>query len=603
MPPRRSKRLAPPNAAALENTQIPDGYVQLPHNMGLVKATNTQTEQTTNTKKEQTTNTKKEQTTNTKKDQTTNNKKEQTTNDEAKLARTHRYSLRSRKTSNLNPAQTTQEPPAKRQRTKKSSAALDTSQPIQPSEETKKVPKQGRSPYHVYTTVPWGETPWPELSLPSPDDCETVYAILSAQHANGHLKFERPPKIPPPSLEVAGCGETPLVLDGLIRTILSGATTMANANNAIERVSSFYGTVTKSVLVDGEETTPVKDAIDWNRVRLLGVDEFERQIHTGGLQKGKSKAIIANLDKIHALNAKRCAAFKHEKATGTPANVPGAEKLTQRQKDMEIWMFENQVISLEHIRSLSAEQVMNELVQLDQVAVKTAACVLLFSLQEPCFAVDTHCLRMAHWLGWLPNDTQGKVGPSKAFAHLNLRIPDHLKYGLHQLFIEHGQNCERCRAITNEGSKDWESCVCPVEHLLKRTKRERKERGTKREAGETGKGSGQEDEQTDEQSLDDSGDAEAVFNPALQQQDVAPEKGQGHQKEGGDEKEGKEEEYYTPTKIPGVSKKRPPPVGWPQRQAKKLTNTAASPPQDAAADSSSGGGSNSSADGLSQGIS
>lgn len=565
MPPRKGKR-SNPKAAASEDTQIPDGYIQLPHNMGLVKAANTQAGQTTSL----------------------------ASNDQARTGPNHRYSFRSRKTSNSNQAQSTpslpdlsthaQEPPTKRQRTTKCSESLEAAQQAQPSEETgtatlrgKKVPKQGRSPYQTYTTVPWGETPWPELSLPSAEDCKTVYALLSAEHANGNLKFERPAKIPPPSLEVAGCGETQLVLDGLVRTILSGATTMTNANNAIENVSKFYGTVTKSVVIDGEETTPVKDAIDWNKVRLLGIDEFERRIHTGGLQKGKSKAIVANLERIYGLNAKRSAAFRQEKATGVPADVPGAERLTQSQKEMEIWMFENGVISLEHIRSLSAEEVMDELVQLDQVAVKTAACVLLFSLQEPCFAVDTHCLRMAHWLGWLPKDTKVKFGPSKAFAHLNLRIPDHLKYGLHQLFIEHGQNCERCKAITNEGSKDWESCVCPLEHLLTRSKREKKDPSRKRKAGEMEMGSGQEAEQTDDQSLDDAGDAEAVFNPALQQ-DATHEEGQEHKREGtgveGDEDNNEEE--YTPTKRPGIFKRRSTPVRRLQGQAKKLTNTAAS---------------------------
>lgn len=547
MPPRKAKR-PNPEASASKAAQVPDGYIQLPHNMGLVKAANMQPGQATGS----------------------------ASNDQAGNAPNHRYSLRSRKTSNSDQAQSkltltdssahAQEPPAKRRRTTKSNGSLEAAQHAQPSEEAettalpgKKAPKQGRSPYQSYTTVPWGQTPWPELSFPSAEDCETVYALLSAEHANGNLKFERPAKIPPPSLEVAGCGETQLVLDGLVRTILSGATTMTNANNAIENVSKFYGTVTKSVVIDGEETTPVKDAIDWNKVRLLGVDEFERRIHTGGLQKGKSKAIVANLERIHGLNAERSAAFKQERATGIPADVPGAERLTQSQKDMEIWMFENDVISLEHIRSLSAEEVMNELVQLDQVAVKTAACVLLFSLQEPCFAVDTHCLRMAHWLGWLPKGTKGRVGPSKAFTHLNLRIPDHLKYGLHQLFIEHGQNCERCRAITNEGSKDWESCVCPLEHLLTRTKREKKEPSRKRKAGETEKGSDQEAEQTDDQSLDDAGDAEAVFNHALQQDEIHK-VGQWHKREGtkgeGDEDDEEGEEEYTPTKRPGISKRR-----------------------------------------------
>lgn len=492
-------------AAASENSQISDGYVQLPHNMGVIKVVDTQAGQVVDSGSEY---------------------------QETVILDT-RYALRSQKTSDTsqtqdNPSLTNsetdnEEPPMKRQRTQKGDDSLEGVEEEQLSQnnaataaDKQKVAKHVKSPYETYTSVPWGETRWPDFSRPSAADCETVYSILREEHANGNLSFERPVKIPPPSLEIAGCGETQLLLDGMIRTIMSGATTMSNANNAIKSVSDFYGTVTKSVMVDGEEITPVKDAIDWNRVRLLGVDEFKRRIRTGGLQEKNSKAVIAILEKIYGWNAERTTAFKQEKANGTPANIPGAEKLTQKQKDMEIWMFDNDVISLEHIRCLSAEEVMHELIQLSHVGVKTAACVLLFCLQEPCFAVDTHCFRMAQWLGWLPKDLKNDAGRDKAFAHLDLRIPDHLKYGLHQLFIEHGKECHKCKANTRAGTKEWELSSCPLEHLLERIKRENNKPSNKRKAGEMEKQSDGVANKTDDQTLDESGSAEAVFNPGLQ---------------------------------------------------------------------------------------
>ena len=102
--------------------------------------------------------------------------------------------------------------------------------------------------------------------------------------------------------------------------------------------------------------------------------------------------------------------------------------------------------------------------QLPGVGVKTAACVVLFCLRKPSFAVDTHVLRMAGWLGWIP----ARTSLSDAFHHLDATVPDPLKYALHQLFIKHGQTCVRCSASTSEGGDGWAACVCPLEELLKR---------------------------------------------------------------------------------------------------------------------------------------
>lgn len=457
MAPRKGKKGVNITMAALKvsksstpnDIQIPDGVTRLPHNMGpIVKSIKAEQGQTTDLGSD----------------------------GQLTAVPKTRYALRSRNKSSSNQTESKQSlgasiiqdggvnrdaqvkrPTTKRQM--KEIAIYGASQRTEPYQDSRSiavrkqsVPKQKRSPYQTYTSVPWGETPWPELGFPSTADCQRVYAILSSEHANGNLNFQRPAKIPPPSLSIAGCGETQLILDGLIRTILSGSTTFKNANSATESIVDFYGTVTKSITINGEEVTPVEGVIDWNKVRLLGVDDFRNRIRSAGLQDVNSKAIIAILEKTYGLNLERTMAFKQEKATGIPADVPGAEKLTQNQKDMEIWMFENDVISLEHLRSLSSEEVMNELIQFEGVGVKTAACVLLFGLQEPCFAVDTHCFRMAKWLGWLPKDVKSEGSRDKACAHLDVRIPDHLKYGLHQLFIEHGQNCYRCKTNTREGS-------------------------------------------------------------------------------------------------------------------------------------------------------
>lgn len=366
-----------------------------------------------------------------------------------------------------------EEPSQKRRRTVNEGTPVDVlavEQSKHRDGEEKRVLKKNQPPYQQYTSVAWGKTPFPEHVHLSETDCEKIFEILKSHHASSKLNFKRPSKVPPPSLEVAGCGETQLLLDALARTCLSGATNMKNADNTIKKVVEYYGTINKSAILGGEEVHPVANCIDWDRVRREGIARFEEVIRCGGLQKTGSRAVLGILNSTHLENAERVTSFKDERATGVPARVSGTEKMTQEQKDMEIWMFDNGVISLEHLRNLPAETAMNKLVQFHGVGVKTAACVLLFCLQEDCFAVDTHCFRLASWLGWIPAHLKCDSGRDKAFAHLNLRIPDHLKYGLHQLFIEHGQNCYRCKANAVQSSKQWGECECPLEALLKRKK-------------------------------------------------------------------------------------------------------------------------------------
>jgi endonuclease-3 len=65
----------------------------------------------------------------------------------------------------------------------------------------------------------------------------------------------------------------------------------------------------------------------------------------------------------------------------------------------------------------------------------------LFCLGRDSFAVDTHVYRLSKLLGWVPP----KADRVLAQAHLDLRVPDELKYGLHVLFIQHGRACAGCK--------------------------------------------------------------------------------------------------------------------------------------------------------------
>ncbi|KUI62573.1 hypothetical protein VP1G_09700 [Cytospora mali] len=322
----------------------------------------------------------------------------------------------------------------------------------------------GRSAYESYVKIGWRTTPYPDFPGPTSEACEKVCALLEEQHG----QCPRPKDTPPPSLDVAGCGQVRQVIDAIVRTVISANTTFENADKAIKRLHESFGTVTNNLQLGADDYPGLHHCLDYNKIRLASAKQVADAVEPSGSQFKKAGWIKALLDGTYKINAERAEAFRSE-TPDNPATVLAADKLSDKQKQFEIWMFDNGILHLEHYRALPNEKAMSELVSWNGVAVKTAACVLLFCMQQPVFALDTHCLRLGSWLGWFPHD----ASPEEAFAHLDTLVPDDLKYPLHQLFIRHGQVCLRCKKESNEGSAGWDGCVCPLEDLLKRTGKEK----------------------------------------------------------------------------------------------------------------------------------
>ncbi|RWA06442.1 hypothetical protein EKO27_g8657 [Xylaria grammica] len=349
---------------------------------------------------------------------------------------------------------------------KKAKANADAVSPGDSLEKPKRIPRKTKD--NPYGLTP-GRSPFPDWQAPSAAQCEEVYRLLADRHG----EVTQPATIPAPSLEVAGCGEVPSVLDALLRTLLSGAVTFDGADNMMKAIAQKYGALDDEL---------AKGSINWNKIRLATMEELEDTIRIGGLANRKSTAIKGILDMVYQDNIDRREAYLTEKATGVPANVYGAAEKTQSQKDLEILKTERNILSLDHLHGLSVDEAMKQFTKFPGIGVKTSACVILFCLQRPCFAVDTHVHRFSRWLGWAP----AKADENDTFSHLEVRCPDHLKYGLHQLFIHHGKQCGRCKGSTVEGTKGWDTIVCPIEHLLvrgkKATKVQKKTKADRKEA-------------------------------------------------------------------------------------------------------------------------
>ncbi|CAK4031579.1 hypothetical protein MYCFIDRAFT_25275 [Lecanosticta acicola] len=340
--------------------------------------------------------------------------------------------------------------PNKRQRTARKTEsdgepAIKGEDVEQPSE-VKKTPKKAN-----YGLTP-GTSPYPDYPRPTDDECREVVRLLEKVHG----KAIAPKAIPPPSLDVSGCGEVPSVLDALVRTRLSANTTNKNSSTAFQGLVARFGTLKEGI---------GKGSVDWNAVRRAPQKEVFRAIERGGLADRKSKDIQAILQMAYEENQERKAAL-----TSDADSAAGADKEPKGEKQEEIAKATQNVISLDHIHLLSTDDAINKMLSYPGIGPKTASCVALFCLQRPSFAVDTHVFRLCQYLGWVPKTTrkgQPKVDRNTTYSHCDVRIPDDLKYPLHQLLIKHGKTCPRCRAVTGQTSANWEE-GCPIEHLVKR---------------------------------------------------------------------------------------------------------------------------------------
>ncbi|KAL8957818.1 MAG: hypothetical protein Q9193_005006, partial [Seirophora villosa] len=258
---------------------------------------------------------------------------------------------------------------------------------------TKKPPKKKANPYGLTP----GVSPYPDWPHPTPQECQDVHDLLSSIHG----KVTPPKSIPPPSETVAGCGEVPCVLDAVIRTYLSSATSGRNSSRAFQGLIDEYGKQTSGM---------GKGSVNWDAVRRSPVERVFNAIKSGGLAAMKSKNIKKILDMVYEENqARRRAAFlaasaEPKKTDSDEGLLPagGASAEGPPGRAAEIARADNDVLSLDHLHALPDASVFSTLLAYPGIGVKTTSCVLMFCLRRPSFAVDTHVFRLCSWLGWVP---------------------------------------------------------------------------------------------------------------------------------------------------------------------------------------------------------
>ncbi|KAL1594355.1 hypothetical protein SLS60_010115 [Paraconiothyrium brasiliense] len=233
------------------------------------------------------------------------------------------------------------------------------------------------------------QSPFPTFKHPTKDEAKLAHRILASLHGE-----RKRPKEVVASKDRAGCGDSPSVLDALVRTILSQNTSDKNSTRAKRNMDEVYG---------GSD--------EWEAIVSGGEAKLQEVIKSGGLSVVKSKVIISILKQAK-------------------------EKYGE--------------YSLDHLHQASNEDAMREMLGFQGVGPKTASCVLLFCLQRESFAVDTHVHRITGLLGWRPKN----ASRDETHAHLDAMIPDEDKYGLHILLVQHGKVCDECKA----GGKNLGQC-------------------------------------------------------------------------------------------------------------------------------------------------
>ena len=110
-------------------------------------------------------------------------------------------------------------------------------------------------------------------------------------------------------------------------------------------------------------------------------------------------------------------------------------------------------IELEFLKEMTSQDASDWLVELKGVGPKTAAIVLLFSLDMPAFPVDTHVYRVTGRLGIRPE----KMTANKAHTYLAEQFLPETYYPVHLNLIKLGR--EVCKA------RQPQCTVCPLREI------------------------------------------------------------------------------------------------------------------------------------------
>ena len=290
-------------------------------------------------------------------------------------------------------------------------------------------------------------SPFPDFPHPTPAEAGQIHALLASTHPDIVSSYAPPPdEVQDGTRSGSGsrgnaaqtCGQVANVLDSLIGTILSQNTTAKNSTAAKHALDAMFGRHNFRAIAEARK------------------EDVAEAIKTGGLANKKAGVIQKILREVYERHGayslqhlSRVTPSPSAAATTTTSSDPSSKGKLKGDGALD-----GQGQTAAGTPTVTDEEAMQELVSYDGVGPKTASCVLLFCLGRASFPVDTHVFRLSRLLGWVPP----RADRVTAQAHLDLTIPDDLKYGLHVLMVGHGRRCKGCKCTFTGGGKGAE-CV------------------------------------------------------------------------------------------------------------------------------------------------
>ncbi len=177
-------------------------------------------------------------------------------------------------------------------------------------------------------------------------------------------------------------------VDVLVETVLSQNTSDVNSHRAFESLLGRFGTL------EAVATAPVA--------------EIEDAIRFAGLSRIKSARIREMLERL---------------------------------------MRENGSLDLSFLSGMALDEARAYLTEMKGVGVKTANCVLIFSLGLPALPVDTHVYRVSRRLGLIGE----RVSVEAAHEQLEAKVAPMDRYRFHLHLIEHGRRVCHARKPSCRG--------------------------------------------------------------------------------------------------------------------------------------------------------
>ncbi len=235
-----------------------------------------------------------------------------------------------------------------------------------------------KNPYTDKNEFKFGDDKLFQWPRPTPYDIRTVTnALGSKESPSSSVVVDTDPANNPFH------GGSRFTVDSIVRVIIAAA-----CSNEVAMTVQQTMIVAYPYFVDGVQVEGTKP--NYHAMRLQGRDKLRKVLKDSGLVKKRPFYIKKMLDIVYATNMKDLS-----------PGEPGEDRYADNKRNAAD--FVPGTLSVDYIGRIykdgGKQKLMDYLVSLPGVAVKSACCLMSFNMGLPVFAVDTHVLGMARLLG------------------------------------------------------------------------------------------------------------------------------------------------------------------------------------------------------------